>query len=258
LNILNHSYGSYGNFKKIIPLLTNLPNTLIKLDILGRNEYVSLSFLAKFTNLQELTLSIYNHVEYFKDLQHVIFPQLQILKFFLNCPNREYLTKFLKNNGRNLKEIHLCHFNNVLLNLDIANFCSNLKSLYTVFDEDDMETLKVILNNCQQLESLETMCGESGYDYYLNENKLLEIIVKYSPKKFHELKIHYEVYKELFPEELESVFISWANRIPQKSLTLIIIDDLQSVSTVKKDSMEVIEKFEKLGVIKFEFICDDY
>jgi len=54
------------------------------------------------------------------------------------------------------------------------------------------------LNNCQQLESIETWCGYCGNDlfgvglYYLNENKLLEGIVKCSPKKFYELKIYYE------------------------------------------------------------------
>jgi len=80
----------------------------------------------------------------------------------------------------------------------------------------------------------------------------LEIVVKYSPKKFYKLKIYYvDERPELFLEELESVFTSWENRIPQKSLSLIIIDEIASRSLkVKKESMEVIEKFKKFGVIK--------
>jgi len=77
------------------------------------------------------------------------------------------------------------------LNLAIAKFCSNLKSLYTRFINDgyESETLKVILNNCQQLESINILYDDySNYDYYgisededlfcLNEKELLEIVAK--------------------------------------------------------------------------------
>ena len=99
-----------------------------------------------------------------------------------------------------------------------------------------------------KLESIGTWCS----NYFLNENESLEIVVKYSPKKFYKLKIYYvDERPELFLEELESVFTSWENRIPQKSLSLIIIDEIASRSLkVKKESMEVIEKFKKFGVIK--------
>ncbi len=254
LNVLNNSH--VDNLVKIFPSLTNLPNTIIKLDICGRNNYVSLSFLAKFTNLQELVLSFYHQTEFFKDLQHVIFPHLQILKFFFDMPNHVYLIKFLKNNGKNLKEICLNEQHNNSLNLAVAEFCPNLKSLYTIFDEDDIETLKVILTSCQQLESLETWCGETWFNYYLNENELLEVVVNYSPEKFYELKLHYDDYAanmEIFSEELEFVFINWAKRISQRSLSLIIFNNKRL--NVKKESMEVIEDFKKLGVIKkFEIL----
>ncbi len=65
-----------------------------------------------------------------------------------------------------------------------------------------------------------------------------------------------EFVTELFPEELEPVFMSWKNRIPQRSLSLIIFRGFSKVGLkVKKESMKVIEKFKKLGVIKkFEMI----
>ena len=130
--------------------------------------------------------------------------------------------------------------------------------LYTKFKNDEVETLKVILNSCQELECIRVMCG----DGYLNECELLEVVTKYSPKNFYELKIRQSGFSQLvsFTEELESFFISWSKRIPQKSLSLIIIDyqNYRSGLEVKKESMEAIEKFQKLDVIKkFEIVKYD-
>src|SRR6266498_3094846 len=82
------------NSTGIISSLEKFPDNLIKFDFdAGRSsEPIPLSFLVKFTNLQELVLSYFYHVEFFKDLQHVTFPQLRILKFQRRCPNHEYLT----------------------------------------------------------------------------------------------------------------------------------------------------------------------
>ncbi len=238
------------DFTCITPSLIKISNTLIKLVINGGCQY--LSFIAKFTNLQELILSLNNFIDVdsfgdFNTLHHVTFSKLRILKFEKLCPKHEDLSKFLGNNGRNLNVLHINTDNN---NLDIIKFCPNLKSLRTVFSDDKVETLKVILNGCQQLESNDVLCG-SGF---LNENELLKVVAEYSPKTFYEVKIDYTDYKGFFLGELEPVFISWANRIPQKPLSLIITcggSDCQ----VKKENMEVIENFKKLGVIeKFEII----
>jgi len=99
-------------------------------------------------------------------------------------------------------------------------------------------------------------------DDYLNESELSEVVTKYSPKNFYELKIRQSGFSQLvsFTEELESFFISWSKRIPQKSLSLIIIDyqNYRSGLEVKKESMEAIEKFQKLDVIKkFEIVKYD-
>ncbi len=127
LNILNNYH--HENFKEIIPLLTKLPNDLIKLDINIRNYNIPLSFIVKFKNLQEIVLSFWHHVECFKDLQHDVFSQLQILKFPNTCPNYEHLARFLENNGKNLRELHIPYRygNKNSLNLAIAKFCPNLK-----------------------------------------------------------------------------------------------------------------------------------
>ncbi len=187
----------------------------------------------------------------------LLFHNYKFLKFDEFSPNFEYLIEFLEINGKNLKEVHLGDYCINSLNLAIAKFCPNLKLLNTGFKEYDVEILKVILNSCQQLESIKVWGGDN---YHLNECELLEVVTKDSPKMFHELKIIVTSYLSqsvLFLEELEPVFISWSNRIPQKPLSLIILDGLNG-TRIKKESMEVIEKFKKLGVIKkFEIIKYD-
>ena len=95
--------------------------------------FIPVSFITGFKNLQILILSC-DHSKKFEEsakLQDVILPQLKILDFKDKYPNRKHLSKFLENNGRNLKEIYL--FDSVnSLNLIIANFCPNLLSLYAI------------------------------------------------------------------------------------------------------------------------------
>src|SRR5436190_19940279 len=85
----------------IIPSLTQHFNTLIKLELNEPN--IPLSFIADFTNLQELVLSFWfcDSFKDFKTLQYVIFPHLQILKFPRFCPRFELLMQFLESNGKN-------------------------------------------------------------------------------------------------------------------------------------------------------------
>ena len=209
-----------------------------------------MSFIGELINLQELSLSFHNRDDDFKNLQYIHFSQLQILKFDKTCPNHEYLIKFLEINGKNLKVIHLRRSSS-LLNSSIAKFCPKLKSLHTIFRNHEMKTLIEILNNCQQFESIKIWCGGP----YLNENDLLEILIKHSSKNFHELKIFSANYlQSSFLKELNPFFTSWANRISRKSFSLIIIDN-SSIFKEDVEVIEVIDKFKKLGVVKkFEII----
>ena len=252
------NFSESGNWARIISSITKLADNLIKLYIDGGEHFISLSFIASFTNLQKLSLSS-NHHEDFKTLQYVAFPQLQILKFKYQCPNHEYFNKFLEINGNNLKTIQLCNnllnyylLNNNLLNLAVAKFCPNLKSLFTLFYNDEIDTLKLILISCQQLERIKVWYSDDN----LNEDELLEVVAKYSPKTFRELEIVASPFSRprSFLEGIETFFTSWSNHIPQKSLSLIIKDP-QNRFKVKKEIMEVIEEFQKLGIIKkFEMI----
>ncbi|GBC06217.1 hypothetical protein RclHR1_00670009 [Rhizophagus clarus] len=239
-------------------ITTNLPNTLFKLKLCSTN-FVSLLFIIKFTNLQELELS-FDYEENFGDferLKFAIFPKLQILKIKRALPESGLLIKFLENNGKYLKELHLSEFDGYWgdnsLNLSIAKFCTNLKKLTTGFRYKELETLKIVFNSCKYLESIKMWCG----GFLLSEKEALKAVVKYSHENFSELIIYhvFTTQSRLFPEELESFFISWTSRVPLKSISLIVTTNHFYETSLDKydENMEVIRKYIQLGVIeKFE------
>ncbi|RIA88922.1 hypothetical protein C1645_739039 [Glomus cerebriforme] len=174
-----------------------------------------ISFVALFLNLQEIKFLFLGeaNLEGFEKLQYVTFPKLQILNIPCQCPKHEYLIRFLENNGKNLKEFYTSENNNALT-LSIAKLCPNLKNLFIIFNEDELNILKTIFGSCQYLESISFWCGKR----FLDEKELLETVAKFSPKNFYELKIYNCSHSELLPEELESFFISWESRTPKSHL----------------------------------------
>ncbi|PKC66545.1 hypothetical protein RhiirA1_459595 [Rhizophagus irregularis] len=46
----------------------------------------------------------------------------------------------------------------------LAKFCPNLKNLCTPFKNDESETLKIILNNCQYLEIIKVRYGDEWFN----------------------------------------------------------------------------------------------
>jgi hypothetical protein len=245
----------------IIPsLMIKLPNTLIKLDLNGRQQhYISLSLVANFSNLQELVLS-FGYKECFEDferLQYAIFPKLQILKIEKACPRYEFLINFLENNGNNLKEIYIgdirrgCSDNS--LNLAIAKFCPNLRKLSTGIKNYELKTLKIIFDSCQNLESINIWCGGE----FLSEKEALEMVVKYS-QNIRKLILYNQSdvqFKLLSGELLESFFINWTNRIPLKSLSIVVVN----YDTNSLDTNDIINKYRELGIIKeFRIIMQSY
>ncbi|RIA89151.1 hypothetical protein C1645_876899 [Glomus cerebriforme] len=235
---------------EIIPLLKNL-NNLKTFIIYGRR---SVSFIAQFTNLQELDIT-FNYEQTIEELQNNIFPQLQILKIQNHFANYEVLINFLKNNGKNLKELYVNDEDGYCdnsLNLSISKFCPNIRKLSIGFKKDGLETLIIVLKNFQYLEYFTIWCGKE----FLSEKEALEAVVKYSNKNFYELILDLNfIGANLLPEDLESFFNSWKNRIPQKSLSFVITN--YDKSSVEYDhNMKIVEKYSELGVIKFKIIDD--
>ncbi|RIA87514.1 hypothetical protein C1645_877997, partial [Glomus cerebriforme] len=206
----------YVTFPKLqylsIPFYCTNPEYIIKfLENNGKNlqefylEEVDLSFIALFPNLQEIKFSytslLFGGFQFrdFEKLQNVTFPKLKYLTISYGCTKPEYVMKFLENNGKNLQEFYLEEVDRTL-NSSIAKFCPNLKKLSIVFSELDI--LRNIFNNCQYLKSIKILCERE----ILSEKEVLEIVSKYSPKNFHELKIYNYLNSKLLPKDLESFF----------------------------------------------------
>ncbi|GBB85064.1 hypothetical protein RclHR1_11640002 [Rhizophagus clarus] len=212
--------------KDIIPALKNNSNTITKLCLYGCHNSSNLPFLFGGLSgdlLEVLRFSSY-YIEDFIQLQHVNFLNLQTLKFSYHCPKHEHLMKFLENNGKNLKLFHMTNSNKAL-RLSIANLCPNLRSLFIVFNDDELNILKTIFNNCKYLESIKIWCSSTIYDgkNYLVEEEVFETVANYSPNNFCELKIYNTSHFQISSKDLESFFISWKNRTPRKVLSLIIL-----------------------------------
>ncbi|GBB88152.1 hypothetical protein RclHR1_14690007 [Rhizophagus clarus] len=239
---------NHASWDDIIPALKNNSKTITKLCLYGNRTNLPFSFISLFSNLQEFTLSFVDrdYVEDFKSLKYVSFSNLQTLKILYKGPRTEYNIKFLETNGKNLKKIYFGVSNDKSIKLTIANFCLNLRSLFVIFDRNELEILKTIFNNCQHLESIKIWCGTR----HLTEKEVFETIANYSPNNFHELKIYNTSHSVVSLEDLESFFISWKNRIPKRLLYLIIIKYyFVSLDNYEKN-MKLIEKYENLGIIK--------
>ncbi|RIA80649.1 hypothetical protein C1645_838324 [Glomus cerebriforme] len=251
LSILASDY--WNDWTSIIPVLTKHSNTLTKLHICC-NYDLPLLFVTLFSNLQEIEFSSSLHsyaIERFKELQHVTFPKLQILKINHSF-KPEYIMKFLEINGINLKEFY---FDGVSsdLNLSIAKFCLNLRNLFVNFVNGEKDTLRIIFNNCQYLEGIKIRCGR----IFLSEKEVLKIIAKHSSKNFHELIIYNNSSLELTPKILESFFLSWKNQTSKKSIIFIIKSYYNSLED-NEEKMKIIEKYKNYSIIKkFESLLMD-
>ncbi|CAI2174683.1 6216_t:CDS:1 [Funneliformis geosporum] len=231
---------------------TKFPNSLTRLHIDGGNFHMPWSLISELSNLQEL--SFYNKnsdLKDFENLQYAIFPQLEILKFECVCPEDEYLFKFLENNGKNLRKLFLCENIDGSVNSDIGTFCTNLKYLRTILPDGDVESLKVIFNGCKQLESIEILRCDCC-DFFLDERKLLEIVVEFSPKFFYKLTVNLgiHVYPETtFKWELKSILKRWANREPCIPLFLKITLLSEKVIEFSNSNFRIISEYKRSGVI---------
>jgi hypothetical protein len=213
--------------------------------------YMPLSFMSIFINLQELILSLESEDSFdgFNQLQYINFTKLKVLKFLFKISRIDLLIKFLEINGKNLLEFCVDYDHDYSLNLAIAKFCPNLKILSIIFMRNELETLKLILNNCQYLENIKVQNGIEDLD----SKEFFETLANYSPKNFYELEIDYCSFGslKLLCEKLDEFFINWKNRTPRKLISLIIVTDYrENIDLEVNENMDIIKKYMKLGIIK--------
>jgi hypothetical protein len=236
--------------ENITPLLFK-SLTLRKLTIEFYN--IPLSFIATLTNLQELKLTLLrfaDHLDEFNEIQNINFQHLKVLKFSYVIPEVETLVKFLEINGKTLTELCFEEETYDSLNLAIAKYCPNIQSVTTLFRAYELETLKIILNSCQDLKCIRIGCGGD----LLEDKVFLDILAKYSPKYFCEAEIEYRWHdkpSKITPTDLEEFFTNWKNRVPQKSLSLTVEKRCNTISFVENvENIIVIEKYMKMGILK--------
>ena len=104
LCLSSYYWDDWNEWSNIIPVLTKHSNSLIKLRLCN---YLSLSFVSSFYNLQEIVLTQSDDFDSFEDLQHVICPKLKTFKIIYSCLNPMYVMKFLEINGKNLKTLNM-------------------------------------------------------------------------------------------------------------------------------------------------------
>jgi hypothetical protein len=239
-----------ASWDNIIPSLTKHFNTIVKLHLYSDKDNLSLSFVSSFPNLQEIIFSFYNEAD-FKDLQYIYFSKLQILKIPYRCYRYsvcKHIMKFLEINGTNLKKFYT-HEHDPILSLSVSRFCTNLKSLFIILKNGELNALVNIFTNCQYLESIGVWCG----CVYLTEKAVFETVAERAPINFCELKIYNTSGSGFItPDDLELFFIRWRNRTPKKLLSLIVFrNDYKPHSLINEISIKIIKKYENLGVIKF-------
>ncbi|CAB4377918.1 unnamed protein product [Rhizophagus irregularis] len=131
----------YKNKDKIIPLLVKNSFSLTKLTLFGCE--IDLAFIAVFKNLQELNLC---HQDFNNSIT--------VYTFFTIKDFKVYMHKIYK-----------------------IKFCPNLKNLCTPFKNDESETLKLILNNCQYLEIIKV-------HEWFNGKTIFKVLANYPQKYF--------------------------------------------------------------------------
>jgi hypothetical protein len=164
---------------------------------------------------------------------------------------------FLRNNGKNLRELELKPESGDIssVNAAIPDYCPNLRKLNTMLTEE-FYTFRDMLNGCQYLESI-------GFSFCcsLLLERTFENLAKYSSRYFHELSLssltlYFARYK------LENFLINWKNRIPLS--IIVIVDPPESIHFIKynihkclNEVKKMVEKYKKLGTVKhFEIIKD--
>ncbi|PKC69790.1 hypothetical protein RhiirA1_455559 [Rhizophagus irregularis] len=241
-NDLSNNNVIYSTLSKFLIILTKLRIEAY---------YLPLSFISNFLNLQEIILSLESEDSFddFNHLQFINFKNLKILKFLFKISRINLLIKFLEINGKNLLEFCIDYDHDYSLNLAIAKFCPNLKILSTIFMNNELETLKLILNNCKYLENIKVQNGIEDLD----NKEFFETLAIYSPKNFFKLEIDYCSFGslKLLCEKLDEFFINWKNRNPLKLISLIIVTDYrENIDLEVNENMDIIKKYMNLGIIK--------
>uniref|UniRef100_U9SUA1 Uncharacterized protein n=1 Tax=Rhizophagus irregularis (strain DAOM 181602 / DAOM 197198 / MUCL 43194) TaxID=747089 RepID=U9SUA1_RHIID len=241
---------------------------LTNLSKLSCNSNVKSAFFYKLSqiccNIQSLTIEFNGTIS--SDLKNLISSQNNLKHLSLSRTRThstadwaDIIPSLAKHSNSLIRlKVHWRKYNywNKTEQLSFITTFTNLQELILSFHHKDCfaglnKSLKTVLNNCQQLESIDTQY----YYGLLSEKELLGTLAKYSPKNFHKLKVRYYSYSQLVPEDLEEFFINWENRVSQRSISLVFRGCMNSFGA-KEENMGIIKKYRELAnVVKYFVLC---
>jgi hypothetical protein len=180
-NLKSLTYSTITNFGREImkgiqgKVTESLEIIKIHGDIITNDE---LKYLKKCKKLKRLTFMLIDFNDTNNILTNIIYPELEVIEFTLcNFTNEslENMKLFIKNNGKNLKEIQLnqelSRIPGILLS--ISENCYNLKKIFVnIRDRNNMILLLKIMRQCKNLQKIHVGCdGKPKFlaDPFMNE-----------------------------------------------------------------------------------------
>ncbi|PKK70800.1 hypothetical protein RhiirC2_779229 [Rhizophagus irregularis] len=248
-------------FRSLNDIIMKKASTLKKFIVRPFTRLLSPKILTSLINLQHLELisnekfvlilggSTMNDWDEYISI--VSFPNLQYLKIYFDTDlsiTKDYIL-IEKSNG-NILEINILkqNFHDPIytkkLIITISKCCPKIKRLTINIEPENFEDLKEIFLNCTQLEM---MCFSLDSEEH-NGDKLLEIILNYSPETLRKYTF-IEIENSIFTTEgLEKFFENWKKRKPP--LIFDIINNPWSDKDNFTEHNKIIKKYFDEGVIK--------
>jgi len=127
----------------------------------------------------------------------------------------------------------------------IYQHCPKIKYINVLIHENkNLLELEQLFLNCQYLEGIviESPPIYRSQSERINGNELLEIITRSAPISLHKIKVYKNL--EISLDSLITFFENWRGRIP------LCFHTIMSYSKLDKDYLDIIEKYEKEGILR--------
>ncbi|GBC41188.2 hypothetical protein GLOIN_2v1784405 [Rhizophagus irregularis DAOM 181602=DAOM 197198] len=245
---------NYASFCKILSIyqINKMINSVLKNSLLDSKDGNSLvvneiikMFASQITSLKKLTYTFYHNN---RNISFPHFPGARDLSEL--CVSSDLSSDFfyqLSQICHNLQSISIKFYDSITNELnELISSQNNLKNLYlSASDGSWADIIPTITKHSHTITKLKLYIDVSGSDKALRSS-----IAKFCPN-LKSLFIIFRNDSDASPDYLESFFISWERRTPKKLLSFIIIVDAEFDFTYSCEILEIIEKYDDLGIIKF-------
>ncbi|RGB39567.1 hypothetical protein C1646_754292 [Rhizophagus diaphanus] len=252
---------NFYRFRSLSKIIMKKASTLKKFTVRSFIRLISPEILTSLINLQHLEiisdkdfaliLEGSTMEDWDKYLSIASFPNLQYLEIYFNTDlyfTNDY--KLIEKSNGNILEINILKekvhdpiYTKKLI-IEISKCCPKIKRLTINIEPENFEDLKEIFLNCTQLEMLSLSLDSEEH----NGDKLLEIILDYSPETLREYSFFKKENSIFTTEGLEKFFENWKKRKPP--LIFNIINIYYSNEKNFTEHEKIIKNYFDEGVIK--------